>query len=475
MTTKGTHWLRAGIGGAVLVVSLLTASSGQAVDLTTYGFGNARLGAAHGHVGLSPSNVGGLHTAWVRYLGGALDGQPLVVNGVGRHHRNLVLVGTGHGKVAAIRVGSGHVQWVRRLGQKTISPSCQASPDGLFGVTGTMVVDKKALRVYAVDVDGKAWALNLLTGQTIHGWPVRVYPNGAEFDWGGLALSNGHLYVPVASLCDRGYYFGGVRAIEIAHPHHVIRWLTIDHAKHVWGGGIWGWGGESIDAGTGDVFVATGNSLPLNREAAGNSDRVVEISRKLKFVARNDPLHPPYPINDRDFGMAPTLINARGCQPKLVAMNKIGWLYVYNRNNIKAGPRQSIHVANTTGNQIPLYGMVAYDPGSRRMVLTTPTAPPGAQWGPGLIAFRLDRSCRFVFSWQASFFDPPYAGSSPMIAGGVVYIGSGRNGVVRAYRLSDGQQLWSAGTGSTIFATPSIDSATLFVGDWRGRLWAYRP
>jgi hypothetical protein len=207
---------------------------------------------------------------------------------------------------------------------------------------------------------------------------------------------------------------------------------------------------------------------------AGNSDRLVQLSDRLKFIARDQPLRPPYPIDDRDFGTAPLLIRARGCQPKLLTFDKVGWMWLYNRNDIKAGPRQSIHVANTTGNHIPLYGMAAYDPGSRKLVLSTPTAPPGAPWGPGLIAFHLDRSCRFSFSWQASFFDPPYAGSSPMIAGGVVYIGSGRNGVIRAYRLSDGRQLWSSGTGSTIFATPSIDSATLFVGDWNGRLWAYR-
>lgn len=474
MRTKSTHWLRAVGAGAGLTVGLLTAGNAGAVDLTTYGFGNARLGAAPGHVALSPSNVGGLHTAWVRYLGGAIDGQPLVVNGVGRHHRNLVLVGTGHGKVAAINVGSGRVLWSRRLGHHSISPSCQASPDGYFGVTETMVIDKKALRLYAVDANGKAWALNLLTGKTVHGWPVRAFPS-SDFDWGGLALNDGRLYVPVASLCDRGYYFGGVRAIDVAHPHHIARWVTIDHAKHVFGGGVWGWGGESIDAATNNVYIATGNALPLSREDAGNSDRVVELGPLLKFIARNNPLRPPYPISDRDYGTAPTLINARGCRPKLVAMDKVGWLWVYNRYDIKAGPKQAIHIANTTGNQIPLYGMVAYDPGSRMMVLTTPTAPPGAAWSPGLIAFHLDRGCRFDFAWQASYFDPPWAGSSPMIAGGVVYIGSGRNGVVRAYRLSDGSQLWSAGTGSTIFATPSIDNKTLFVGDWRGRLWAYRP
>ncbi len=138
------------------------------------------------------------------------------------------------------------------------------------------------------------------------------------------------------------------------------------------GGGIWGWGGLSVVARTGDVFAATGNALGAP-ESTFVAERVVRLNAALKFKQSNYPLRPPFPVVDRDFGTAPVLIDARGCQPKLVAINKNGHLYVYIRNHISGGPSQTIRVAVSMSNAIPLYGMPAVDPATRRLVLVSPT------------------------------------------------------------------------------------------------------
>ncbi len=457
-----------------LLTLAVVASSARAINVTTYGYDNARLGATDAHVGISPTSAPRLHTAWIAHLSGAIDGEPLVVTGVriGRHKvRTLVLVGTGHGEVAAILARNGRTLWVRHVASHGINPSCQASPDGQFGVTGTMVADPAAGRVYAVDVDGKAWAFNLANGRTVKRWPVQAFPNGADFNWGGLALSRGWLYVPVASLCDRGYYFGGIRAVDLAHPRYILRWLTTGHTQ-AFAGGIWGWGGEAIDATSGEIYAATGNSIGTANENTGSAENVVALNPDLKFLARNYPLVPPFLIGDRDFGSAPVLIRAAGCQMKLFATDKVGEAFLYDAHHLGRGPVQAIQVATTAPGSIPLYGMAAYDPASRTLVFTTPTS--GGGYSPGIQAFHLNRRCSFVFRWHANF-DPPDAGSSPLIAEGVVYIGSGRNGVVRAYRLTDGQQLWSHGGLATVFSTPSVADGEVFVGDWNGRVWAFRP
>ncbi len=461
---------------ALLALSALacTAASARAVDLTTYGYDNSRTSATDGHVGISPTSAPNLHTAWITTIHGAIDGEPLIVSGVRiarRKVRTLVLVGTGSGRVAAILASSGRVLWERHVGVAYYNPSCQASPDGEFGVTGTMVADPAAGRVYAVDALGRAWAFNLANGRTVRGWPVHAFPSGADFDWGALALSRGWLYVPVASLCDRGYYYGGIRAVDLAHPHRVIHWLTTAGTGS-YAGGVWGWGGESIDAATGNVFTATGNAIGPGPENAGNAERVVKLSSTLRLLASNYPLAPPFPISDRDFGTSPTLIDARGCQQKAFAMNKDGVAYLYDSHHIGRGPVQAFQVSTSGHGLIPLYGMAAYDPASRKLVFTTPTA--GGGYRPGLQGLYLDHRCSLVSSWQSSF-DAPDAGSSPLIAEGVVYIGSGRNGVVRAYRLSDGAQLWSHGGLATVFATPAAADGLLVVGDWNGSVWAFRP
>lgn len=454
---------------------MLAAGPAQALDLTTYGYGNTRIGSTSARVGISTRTASRLHTAWVSQLHGAIDDEPLVVNGVrvGRHRHDLVLVGTGHGQIVALDAFSGKILWHRRVGFHRLTPSCQASPDGIFGVTGTMVADRKADRVYAVDVSGMAWAFRLSTGRVVKGWPVRVHPGGGDFVWSALALSRGWLYVPVASLCDRGHYGGGIRALSTANPKRHRRWLTTGRA-HAYAGGIWGWGGISIDGRTGDIFGATGNAIGGAHENDGDAERVVRLNNKLRVEQSNYPLRAPFQIGDRDFGTTPILIHAPGCPQETVAINKDGHMYVYDTARISAGPRQSIAVANTTPATIPLYGMPAYDAATRRLVLTSPTTPPGGSLHAGMQSFVLSPTCRFVQSWQRGF-DPPSAGGPPIIADGVIYIGSGRNGVLRVFRLSDGHQLWGHGRGATIFAAPAIDDGAVFFGDWAGRVWALRP
>src|SRR5205085_11288452 len=145
--------------------------------------------------------------------------------------------------------------------------------------------------------------------------------------------------------------------------------------------------------------------------------------------------------------------------------NKDGELFLYDRRRISDGPVQRLRVAGQ-GIGIPLYGMPAWDPGSRTLVLVSPTTPPGGTLLEGLQAFRLGPDCRFTLRWQQPF-DPPRAGSAPTIAGSVIYAGTGRNGRVRAYRLRDGHPLWERHLShKAIMAAPAVDSGSLYVGDW---------
>lgn len=467
---------------AVLLVPTALARA-RSVDLTTYGYGNFRQGSSHGPVGISPAQAPRLRDAWGAHLDGAIDGQVLVVNGIRfrhyKHHRlhfrtrDLVLVASEHGEIAALNVSNGRRLWVKHVGSHAIRPSCQASPDGQFGVTGTMVADKANNRVYAVDVDGRAWALDIRTGHVIHGWPVRVHPPGADFVWSALTLDRGWLYVPIASLCDRGRYYGGIKAVDVSRPRYIHRWLTT-HGTHAWAGGIWGWGGVSVDGQTGDVFGATGNSIGTPNEATGHAERVVRLSFLLKLKQSNYPLRSPFQIGDRDFGTTPVLIRAPNCPLQAVAINKDGRLYRYAADHIASGPRQVIAVANSTNRTIPLYGMPVYDPPSRRLVLVSPTSSPGGAQRAGIQSFILNHDCKLVPSWQHGF-DRPDAGSPPTIAQGVLYIGSGRDAVLRAYRLSNGHELSAHKLWATSFAAPAIADRTVIVGDWRGHVWAFRP
>lgn len=462
--------------GAALAALLLGLPAGAHADLATYGYGNARLGTSPPGAGIAPAKVARLRTAWRAKLGGAVNDQPLVLDGltVKRHRRNVAYVGTEHGGVVAVDATTGARLWRRSVGSRKITPDCGATPDSRFGITGTMVADRRAGRLYAVDVNGLAWAFDLRTGAVARGWPVRVHPRGGDFVWGGLALSRGRLYVAVASLCDSGRYFGGVTAVSVTHPTQIVTWSTTAGTQ-AYAGGIWGWGGVSADAATGDIYGATGNSLGTLSEDDGDSESVVRLSSSLRRVEANRPIAPPFGISDRDFGTTPVLINASGCAPLLVAINKIGAMYVYNRTKIAAGPTQALAVAADSEAGIPLYGIPAYDPATRTLVLVSPSTPPNSTLRAGVQAFTLTRACQFKLTWQQGF-DPPNAGSPPTISRGVVYIATGRNGWLRAFRLSDGARLFGVHLApGTIFAPPAVDHGTVYVGTWSGELVALRP
>jgi hypothetical protein len=79
---------------------------------------------------------------------------------------------------------------------------------------------------------------------------------------------------------DSGLYHGGVTAIRLNHPADVRRWLTTG-GTDAYAGGVWGWGGVSIDPRSGDVFAATGNSIGTTREDDGYAESVVRLSPTL--------------------------------------------------------------------------------------------------------------------------------------------------------------------------------------------------
>jgi outer membrane protein assembly factor BamB len=458
---------------AALLAMLLAAGPAMA-QLSSYGYGNARQGSSPTSVGIDPAQAHNLLIAWRAKVGGAVNGQPVSVDGVrvrGRD-RDLLIIGTETGQVVALDEAHGQVLWRRQVGRQRITPECDAAPNSVFGVTGTLSVNLRAGLVYAVDVTGRAWAFRLATGAVARGWPVRVHPRGNGFVWGALTLSRGWLYVPVASLCDFGHVFGGITAVNVAHPTRLRRWLTTGGTGS-WGGGIWGWGGVSVDDRTGEVYAATGNAQGLGTEQVGYAEAVIALSPALHVDQFNQPLAPGS-TGDLDFGTTPVLFQAPGCPAQLVAINKDGELFLYDRGHLDAGPVQRIRVADDQPGAVPLYGMPAYDPATRTLVLTSPSTPPHSVFRAGLQAFRLTAGCRLAVRWQQAF-DPGRAGSPPTIADGVVYISGGRDGWFRAYRLSDGVEIWLYRLSRTaILTAPVIDHRTVFVADWNGVVTALR-
>jgi PQQ-like domain len=473
-------WLRC--FAATLLVATLALTGQSAVARAavppgwpTFGFDVARTGANRGEHSLGPRTARTLVERWSTSLDGAINTQPVVAFRVplpGGRTRDLVFVGTEAGWLDALDMRSGRVVWRRNLGSSQVH-GCPTHPDQVFGVTGTPVIDRSRGRIYAVGGDGRAFALRLASGRVARHWPVEVASRAGEHVWAAATLWRDILYISVASYCDQPPFRGGVVAVDTRRARRIARWRVTGRGPHApFGGGVWGWGGVSVDPRDGDVYAATGNALTA-RETDGTAERVVRLTRRLHVLESNHPFR-QRTIGDQDFGSTPVLYRAARCPPQLAALNKNGELLVYHRHAIARGPVQRLHIAHgTSEGELALLGLPAYDASRRALFVLTPSDSPDRRFRRGLLAFRINRRCRLSLAWQTPA-GVTHLTSAPVVATGVVYFATGETAEVRAVNAATGKSLRTLSLGSTqAFAAPTVVRGALIATSWDGRIHLY--
>jgi len=444
------------------------ASPVVATDWPMYGFNLQRTGENPFESILTPSTVGRLHLLWSFDLGAVTIMQPVLAAGVivNGSRKELVYMGAEHGDLYAIDVVSGTMVWHRNLGSQ--QTSCFILPDGIFGVSGSPFLDRANNRMFVVGGDGKMYALDLSTGDTLSGWPVAVTTDPAhEHTFGAVNVNNGIAYAEIASYCDVPPYHGGVVAIDIANQEVVRAFFPA--GRGVNGGGVWGPGGVSIDPATSHVFAATGNALtdPENFQYCEN---VVELSSALRVLGSN---YPGLTGSDVDFGATPILYHPPGCTPMVAAKNKTGVLVTYVRGNVSAGPIQRLQVADISDwqfNGIPAWSDTTH-------LLYIGNSSDSGEFEHGMVALAVEPNCQLSLAWQVEEGLNLTSVSPPTVAGGVVYYGDGPAHQLLAFDAVTGRRLWSSGSTiraeGDIYGAPMVVNGRVFVGAWDGKLYAF--
>jgi outer membrane protein assembly factor BamB len=454
------------------VVALLAAPAAPAaVDWDTYGFTVSRGGLNPHESTINPRNVHRLHQAWSFRLGSVIDTQPLFASQVPvpvahkkvRMREDLVIAGSENGHLAAVDATTGRKVWLRRLGHVNF-PSCPNLPH--YGITGTPAIDPATNRIYVADGRGFVDQLDLSTGRTERSWRITRDPTH-EHVWGALTVLSERVYVEIAGNCDTPPYHGRVVSID-TRSGSIRRWVVTGAAN---GGGIWGWAGISADPQMHALYAATGNSFAPPNEHAPYAERVVRLTLGLRVVASSYPGLPP--TGDADFGATPLLYHAPGCPRQLAVGNKFGNFYVYDRAHIDSGPVQRIALGGSGFAQTALLGIGAYLPDQRLVYVANPKRH--GRYGPGMLAFRVERDCRLALQWQAR--EPAGRTTDPTIAGGVVFYGTGGNGRVIAVDAKSGKRLWASSPHTIrgpVLNAPSVVNGVCYVGSWDGRLHAFK-
>jgi PQQ-like domain len=412
-------------------------ATGAGMDWSMWGHNVQRTGSTPGETILGPSTVAGLHHLWTFPFADKSDNAPVLASGVDGPDgaRDLLYAGDRSGVLYAVDAATGTQVWSRDLG--TNLTACF----GRLGITDTGVIDRSRNLLFVAGGDGQLYALDLASGATAPGWPLPIttYPN--EYIWSAVAMFQESLYVAVAGGCDRGgtYYGRVVRVDPATVTQTATFYVTGGPDTGVSGGGIWGWGGVSIDPADGNLYVSTGNGYPTNPyEHFLYADDVVRLRPDLSVVSSD---YPGIVGSDKDFGSTPVLFQARRvCGPQLIAENKDGEIFLYDRDNLSAGPVDRIAVSGGG-----LVGVAAFDPVSRRIFVGNPADSADGTYRHGLLAFRVLPDCMLRLAWQKTVGIGGLS-ASPVVANGIVYFGDGSGHRLLAYDTATRKKLWDSRT-----------------------------
>jgi outer membrane protein assembly factor BamB len=466
------------LGLAILLAAGIGASSARAGERSSDGdwrsFGHDdQLTNAVDDSTLDAAAIQRLTQAWSATLDGAVVASPLAAV-AGTPPRLLVFAATEAGSVYALDARSGSVVWHQTFATVE-TPGC-----GSYGFSSTGAIDAARRLLYVAGAAGDVHALSLDSGAEAPGWPVRIIRRtGYAYVYGGLRLVGRTLYVPVASYCDE------VDANGLPAEGRLVA-LNVDDQSHLTFdpvpgrdnlGGIWGWGGVAVEPGGGFLYTGIGNAQAQSDdcqcfdEDAGYADSIVKLSSDLTVVDWDRP-DPVVGTPDDDLGAAPLLFQPRGCPPLAAANSKDGRLYLWNRDDLAAGPLLAVPLSDGLN---AFVGEPSWSASSSILVDAGATFLSGSKrLGAGLIAYTVQPDCALKPIWSAVLGDgsqPP-----PLIVADVALGAGGSTGNWEAHALRTGRLLWRFSTGGTPTLAPLIAvDGTIVAATADGTLDAFRP
>ena len=430
---------------------------------------------------INKSNVSTLGLKWSAPLDGKITTQPLFLSAVpmnGSLH-DVVLSGTNQNSLYAVDADTGAVLWFINLGPN--AGLSWAVPGGL-GIRSAPAVDRASSRVFVISDDGKLHTLSLSTGTELVA-PLQIVDlpltNKVR---GGLNLFANSVYISTGSDSgDTAPWHGRIYQVDVSAATPVLA-ATFDVVPSIAGdnrgGGIWGYGGVSVDPATGNVYAATG--ADFRGGYTPYAVRMLKLTPSLSLIGSYEPPHPATfacdaaPC-DQDFGATPTVFTPTTCPTLVAAGNKDGQLYVVRASDFSATtPVYQAITANTADDALRhggLGGIPAFWPAGN-MLFVTDSGNGAAGLPAGVIAFAVSPApqCQLSVAWTFMLPNLGSAQSSPTVVGDVVLVGEGATGEVHALDAATGVELWNSGstvTGNT-FAAPSIGNGKVFVGSWTG-------
>jgi outer membrane protein assembly factor BamB len=332
--------LAAVLAGAIACgIPAATAASGRrsspprtlpATDWSAYLNGPGHTSYSPAEKAITPAAVGRLRRKWEFALGDGYLASPTVADGA-------VYIGANSGWFYKLNEASGRVQAKIFLGTVKVT-TCPPPPTGMVS-TATVALDPKNHQpvVYAAGANGYLYALqasNLrVKWRSVIGVPSSTVNN--YFDWSSPTITNGRIYIGIASNCDTPLVRGALVSYSQETGKKLDEFYTVPPGPANYGGSIWSSAGVAPN---GDVYATTGNgpfTSTLASQLLGYSESIIKLSPALRFLGRYQ-IPAAQEGQDTDFGASPVFFG------KYVgACNKNGMFYaLYQRSMHLAWKRQ---------------------------------------------------------------------------------------------------------------------------------------
>jgi polyvinyl alcohol dehydrogenase (cytochrome) len=396
---------------------------------------------------ISSATAAQLHLAWMIPMQEEISHTPLVENG------RLYTADWG-GSAYAIDARTGQILWQKKLEEPR-------EDWAWYGFAGTGALGQGVL--FEASTEGSAFALDTNTGEVKSQARFTDQPTAGNI--GTLLYHEGLVYIGLSSVDEalstqpgfKSSFRGAVVALD-ANTGKVVWQRSLVQAPE---NGVAVWSGFAFDPAMNALFFSTGNNY--TGDDSQYSDSVMAVNAKTgdilwaKQVLPNDVWTLGQPMGpDWDFSGGPQLFEANlngQMRPLLGAANKSGIFYAFDRRTGEIVWASGISNGGTAGG---MHGEVSIGPdrilawGNDAFAVQQPEQHP-------VTIKALDPATGKVL-WALPKAQPAVLKAPGFLTNDVYLIGS-LDGKVRAYRSSDGQQLW------TSLLHGSIASGLLVQGD----------
>ena len=437
------------VGGVTLGIS---AARAQTADSWTTSLHDISRDGASADTVIPESEAPDLTKLWSFKTGGPIASQPAIVGGV-------AYVGSWDGYEYAFNVSTGAVIWKTNLGITNGNSDCNPPT---AGVSSAATVLNGV--VYVGGGDSYWYALDANTGAVL--WRVNTGDNSAasgHYNWSSPLIVNGYAYIGVSSLGDCPLVQGQLIQVNLA-THAVVNTLNLVPDGSI-GGGIWT--SPAYDPARNEIYAVTGTETS---DAETYAQAVIGIDASSLTVKDYWHLPETQAVADSDWTTSTGLYTGSNGVPMLVATNKNGYTYAFDRTNLAGGPIWSAQIAigndcaacgYSTVSSAAISGNVVYQAGGV-------TTIGGVGYGGSVQALNATTG---TVIWQHPEAGPVIGAITYM--NGMVIAGAGS--AVELLDAATGQRVYSydTGPGAWIYAAPAVANGIIITGNTAGTVYAF--